>query len=217
MVSSPITGALSRALTILQNGALLLIATIGTLAAGSISRLVAKTRAGALILMLGVVYAVLGYTLGTLAFPELHDANFEGAIAGGLAGILAGACVGIEGNAFKGVTAGLIGGCLAGVLGGAVAPVSIWALNGIVGGVFGGLSSVAGQLDPGVLGAVFGGALGGFFLTTFRKRLGEVWGEISVGILSGILAFMLILATEITLMGTLSLALRAVTAVIPPP
>jgi len=54
-------------------------------------------------------------------------------------------------------------------------------------------------------------------LIAFSKRLEEVWGEISVGILSGILAFMLILATEITLMGTLSVAPRAVTALIPPP
>ena len=217
MASSAIPGAISHTLPVLQNGAIVLVAIIGTMTACSITTVVCSPRAGSLTLMLGFVYAVLGLILGTLFFPVMNDANFEGAIAGGLAGVLAGACVGLGSTAFKGVTAGLVGGCLAAALGVAVAPVIIRTLNRIVGAPFGAQFGVQGQLDPGLLGAVFGGVLGGFFLNSFSKRLGEVWGEISVGIVSGFLAFMLILATEVAQMSALKVALRAVTVFIPSP
>ncbi len=163
MASSTIGGAFSRALVLLEYGGILLISSIGIMAVGTITTLVTNSRAEMLIVMIGFVYAVLGYVLWIAAFPVLNSVNFEGAIAGCLAGILAGACVGLESKAFKGVTAGLIGGCLAGVLGSAVAPLSIRGLDRIVGGAFGGLGAVKNQLEPGVLGAVFGGVLGGFF------------------------------------------------------
>lgn len=211
MASSTMVGALSHALVVLEYGALLLIGSLGIMMVSSITTVLANARAGTLILIIGFVYAILGYTLGVLSFPQLHTANFEGALAGGLAGILAGACVGLEGHAFKGVTAGLVGGSVAQILGSAVAPLTMLTLGRIYGPVFGGIGAVAGQLDPGLLGAVFGGVLGGFFLTSFNARLGEIWGEISVGVVSGILAFTLILTTEVTLMSLLKIALRAVT------
>jgi hypothetical protein len=217
MASSTMVGAFSRAPVVLEYGALLLIASLGIMIVSSITTVLANARAGTLILIIGFGYAVLGYTLGRLSFPQPHNANFEGALAGGLAGILAGACVGLEGHAFKGVTAGLVGGSVAQVLGSAVAPLSILVLSRIFGDVFGGLRVVAGQLDPGLLGAVFGGVLGGFFLTSFNARLGEIWGEICVGIVSGILAFTLIVTTEVTLMTVLKITFRTVTAPIPPP
>jgi hypothetical protein len=217
MASTTMVGALSRALVVLEYGALLLIATLGVMVVSSVTTVLANARAGTLVLTIGLVYAGLGYVLGVLSFPQLDPANFEGALAGGLAGILAGACVGLEGHAFKGVTAGLVGGSVAQILGSAVAPLTILVLRRIYGTVFGGLGPVAGQLDPGLLGAVFGGVLGGFFLTSFNARMGELWGEICVGIVSGMLAFMLILTTEVTLMSALKIALRTITSPIPGP
>ncbi len=35
------------------------------------------------------------------------------------------------------------------------------------------------------------------FLTSFNARLGEIWGEICVGMVSGFLAFTRILTTEV--------------------
>lgn len=217
MANSTMVGALSRAMIISEYGALLLMAIMGVMIVVSITAALASARAGTLVLIIGFAYAVLGYTLSVLSFPQWHASNFEGALAGSLAGILAGACVGLDGHAFKGVTAGLVGGSVAQILGSAVAPLSILVLSRIYATVFGGIGSVAAQLNPGLLGAVFGGVLVGFFLTSFNARLGEMWGEICVGIVSGILAVMLILTTEETLLIVLKIALRAVTATIPNP